>query len=110
MTQALQVVTVTVTGDRDGDIDLNLNWASQETQIIITNSNRMSTLYIIILKTYFSVAKTTLQLPTPPLPPYFYLSSDYATFKLVFMRGKILPLFYLLFNSFIQHLFDDFLP
>ena len=53
MTQALQVVTVTVTGDRDGDIDLNLNWASQDTQIIITYSNRMSTSYIIILKTYF---------------------------------------------------------
>ena len=51
MTQALQVVTVT--GDRDGDIDLTLNWASQDTQIIITNSNRMSTSYIIILKTYF---------------------------------------------------------
>ena len=80
MTQALQVVTVT--GDRDGDIDLNLNWASQDTQIIITNSNRMSTLYIIILKTYFSDAKATLQSLTPPLPPYFHLSSDYANFKL----------------------------
>ena len=75
MTQALQVVTVTVTGDRDGDIDLNLNWASQDTQIIITNTNQQN-VYIIhnhIENIFFSCK--TLQSPTPLLPPYFHLFS-----------------------------------
>ena len=107
MTQALQVVTVTVTGDRDRDIDLNLNWASQDTQIIITNTNRMSTSYIIILKIYFSVAKLYNHQHHSYHPIFIFFQSDYATFKLVSMKGKSFYSSTYFSIIFIQHPFNN---